>query len=74
MIKIRTKPELFIIESVDPDDEGNGRFEGIIISSILKLHGKLPRYRYVRTRGGFEEAVVVKKKLLPIDRAVAHMC
>jgi hypothetical protein len=52
-----TKPEVFIIESLDPDDEGNGRFEGSIISRILKLHGKSPKYRYVRTREDFEEAI-----------------
>jgi len=53
----RTKPDVFIIESLDPDDEGNGRFEGGVISSILRLHGKQPRYTYVRTRIEFEDAV-----------------
>ena len=53
-----TKPEVFIIESLDPDDEGNGRFEGSIISRILKLHGKSPKYRYVRTREQFESAAL----------------
>ena len=57
MNKNRTKPEVFIIESLDPDDEGNGRFEGSIISRILKLHGKSPKYRYVRTKEEFEAAV-----------------
>lgn len=57
MGKTITEPEVFIIESLDPDDEGNGRFEGSIISRILKLHGKSPKYRYVRTREEFEEAV-----------------
>ena len=52
-----TKPEVFIIESLDPDDEGNGRFEGSIISQILVLHGKSPKYRYVRTREEFKIAV-----------------
>lgn len=52
-----TIPDVFIIESLDPDDEGNGRFEGGILSSILKLHGKKPKYRYVRTREQFETAV-----------------
>lgn len=52
-----TKPEVYIIESLDPDDEGNGRFEGSIISRILKLHGKSPKYRYVRTRDDFETAI-----------------
>ena len=52
-----TRPDVFIIESLDPDDEGNGRFEGASISHILRLHGKEPRYSYVRTRAQFEEAV-----------------
>lgn len=52
-----TKADVFIIESLDPDDEGNGRFEGSVISSILRLHGKQPKYRYVRTREDFEKAV-----------------
>jgi hypothetical protein len=52
-----TLPEVFIIESLDPDDEGNGRFEGSILSSILRLHGKQPKYRYVRTGKQFEAAV-----------------
>lgn len=51
------KPEVFIIESLDPDDEGNGRFEGAIISRILDMHGKATKYRYVRTRKQFEIAV-----------------
>lgn len=47
---MKTIPDVFIIESLDPDDEGNGRFEGSSISHILRLHGKRPEYRYVRTR------------------------
>jgi hypothetical protein len=50
-------PDVFIIESLDPDDEGNGRFEGSILCSMLRLHGKQPKYRYVRTRKQFLEAV-----------------
>ena len=52
-----THPDVFIIESLDPDDEGNGRFEGSVISHILRLHGKNPKYKYVRTRSAFEKAV-----------------
>ncbi len=54
---VNTKPEVFIIETLDPDDEGNGRFEGAILSQILSLHGKNCKYRYVRTRQEFEKAV-----------------
>jgi len=54
---MKTKPEVFIIESLDPDDEGNGRFEGSIISQMLRLHGKEPKYRYVRTKKDFKKAI-----------------
>lgn len=54
---MKTQPEVFVIESLSPDDEGNGRFEGAIISRILGLHGKICKYRYVRTRKQFEKAV-----------------
>jgi hypothetical protein len=54
---VSTKPEVFVIESLDPDDEGNGRFEGAIISRMLRLHGKICEYRYVRTRKEFKRAV-----------------
>lgn len=52
-----TIADVFIIESLHPDDEGNGRFEGSSISHILRLHGKNPKYEYVRTREDFEAAV-----------------
>lgn len=37
---MNTLAEVFIIESLDPDDEGNGRFEGSIVSRILRLQRK----------------------------------
>ena len=48
---------VFIIETLDPDDEGNGRCEGVVISQILRLHGKEPAYRYVRTKKQIKAAV-----------------
>lgn len=54
---VETIADVFIIESLDPDDEGNGRFEGSFISSLLRLHGKRPEYRYVRTKKEFKKAV-----------------
>jgi len=53
----KTVADVFILESLQPDDEGNGRFEGSILSQMLRLHGKKPKYRYVRTRKDFEEAL-----------------
>ena len=54
---MRTDPEVFIIESLDPDDEGNGRLEGVILSNMLNFHEKKPKYCYVRTKKQFLEAV-----------------
>ena len=45
-----TTADVFIIESLDPDDEGNGRFEGVFLGQMLRLHGKAPMYRYVHNR------------------------
>ena len=53
-----TVPDVFVIESLDPDDEGNGRFEGSVVSHVLRLHGKHPKYSYVRTREQFEQAAL----------------
>jgi hypothetical protein len=54
---MKSKPDVFIIESLDPDDEGNGRFEGGTISHVLRLHGKRPEYRYVRTLKQLKKAI-----------------
>jgi hypothetical protein len=42
--------EVFIIESLEFDDEQNQRFEGRIISDILALSGKQCVYYYIRTK------------------------
>jgi hypothetical protein len=55
-------PDVFIIESLSPDDEGNGRFEGSIVANFLRLHGKSPKYRYVRTREEFEKALTAFRR------------
>lgn len=57
-----TVADVFIIESLDPDDEGNGRFEGAAICHILRLHDKNPKYCYVRTKKDFQKALSVFKK------------
>ncbi|GAA0298010.1 hypothetical protein GCM10009087_04780 [Sphingomonas oligophenolica] len=44
-----TLPKLFIIESLDVEDEAHHR-EGEIISSVLRMTGHEPIYRYVRTK------------------------
>lgn len=45
-----TKPEVFIIESLDFKDEKQELFEGKIISQILALSDKSCEYIYLRTR------------------------
>ena len=41
-----TKPEVFIIESLYPEDEVQNRFEGRTLANLLRLSGKSPRYFY----------------------------
>ncbi len=65
-----TKPDIFIIESLNPDDEGNGRFEGPSILHIARLHGKHPKYRYVRTKREFKKAI---KAFLRSDYRYLHV-
>ncbi len=65
-----TNADIFIIESLSPDDEGNGRFEGQVISHVARLHGKQPAYRYVRTRNAFEKAI---KAFLRSDFRYLHI-
>lgn len=53
-----TKPEVFIIESLDFDDEQNGRHEGEILARMLRLMGKAQTiYFYIRTRAELEEII-----------------
>jgi hypothetical protein len=44
----RTIPEVYIIETLDVADEEHRR-EGEVITKVLRMAGKEPRYRYVRT-------------------------
>jgi hypothetical protein len=52
-----TVPELFIIESLDRDDEEHERFEGQRIRTMLSLSGKSCKYVYVRTEREFRKMV-----------------
>ncbi|MEB2398323.1 MAG: hypothetical protein OZ927_02160 [Alcaligenaceae bacterium] len=45
-----TKPETFILESLDHADEKEARLDGKILYEVLKLHGKNPLYYYFRTQ------------------------
>lgn len=57
-----THADVFILETLHPDDEGNGRFEGGAVSHVLRLHNKTPLYRYVRTQKQFKSAILDFKK------------
>ena len=50
-----SQPEIFIIESLEFDDERAERFEGRIISEILTLSGKHCEYCYIRTKRELKE-------------------
>jgi hypothetical protein len=49
-----TKPYVFIIESLEFEDEEKGYFEGEIISKILNLSKIEHKYYYVRTKAEIE--------------------
>lgn len=51
---IVTKPEVFIVESLNYDDEAE-RCEGKILSDILRMSGKTCEYIYIRTRRELED-------------------
>jgi hypothetical protein len=52
-----TIPEVFIIESLLPDDIANGRREGDLIARILRMGGRNPKYRNIKTLIGFKRAL-----------------
>ena len=47
---MQTKPEVFIVETLKFKDERKGRLEGKVLTDMLELIGKSPRYYYIRTR------------------------
>jgi hypothetical protein len=50
-------PSVFILESLNSDDEAPKRFEGKFLSHILKQTGVKVRYSYVRTTEEFERGL-----------------
>lgn len=52
-----TKANVFVIESLNFDDEKNNRYEGKFLSQILHLGGKKSIYYYIRTKKEFEEVL-----------------
>lgn len=55
-VSAKTRPDVFIIESLGFADEEHRR-EGEIISRALRMSGKRPIYHYVRTRRELEHFV-----------------
>lgn len=53
----KNKPEVFIIESLTVEDEVENRFEGRILSNILRLCLKKPAYYYCRSEEEFRQCV-----------------
>ena len=54
---MKSKPNVFIVESLAFLDEEKGRFEGKIISQILKLSGSESKYVYLRTKKELKEVI-----------------
>lgn len=57
MNEIKTKPEVFIIESLTFENESDRMFEGKIISDILRLSDKSSMYYYIRTQVELEKVL-----------------
>ena len=53
-----SKPNVFIIESLNFEDEEDDRFEGKVLSKILKLNGVDSQYYYIRTKQELDEIIV----------------
>lgn len=53
----KTDPYVFILESLDFEDEKRGSFEGEIISQILSMSNIKHKYFYIRTRREFEHFI-----------------
>lgn len=57
-----TEPKVFIIESLEFDDEEKGRYEGSILSDILRLSGIQTQYFYIRTSKELNEVLDIFQK------------
>src|ERR1700741_3625319 len=45
-----TVPEVFVLESLELNDEADERREGAVLAAVLKMCGKNPLYYYIRTK------------------------
>ena len=63
-------PEVFIIESLDFQDEADGNYEGQLISNILRLNKKDSKYFYIRTK---KELIAVLDKFRESNYRYLHI-
>jgi hypothetical protein len=54
---MKSSPDVFIIESLNFEDEEAARGEGTFLAHILKLAGRQHKYFYIRTRAELEEVL-----------------
>jgi hypothetical protein len=66
----KTLPQVFIVESLDFDDERAARLEGKVLADILKMCGKEPIYFYFRTEA---ELVVLAEKFYQSGYRYLHV-
>ena len=57
MNPVETHPDVFIIESLDINDESANQFLGRVIEQALLLSGLRPAYHYVRSKEEFRAAI-----------------
>lgn len=57
-----TTAEVFIIESLEFDDEKKGNFEGKFLSQMLNFEDKKPLYYYIRTKVELQEVMKLFKE------------
>ena len=62
MKETKEKAEVFIVESLELDDEVEGRLEGKVLTEMLRLGGKKPLYFYVRRKQELKEVLQLFKE------------
>lgn len=58
----KSKPEVFIIESLDFENEKQKMYEGKLLSEILNMHNKKCLYYYIRTKSELRETISIFKE------------
>lgn len=70
MDSAKTLPQVFIIESLDFDDERAARLEGRVLADVLRMCGKDPLYFYFRTEA---ELIVLAEKFYQSGYRYLHL-